>query len=88
MGSCASLCYAAGTDAERAMNQQISVHMKNAEKEKSTKHTILLVGPGASGKTTILKQMRKIHEGTIPEDVVDSFSSYIRQKVVQYMKKV
>jgi len=81
-----ALCCPAGTDSERAMDRSITAHMKSEDKSRSTTHKILLLGPGDSGKTTILKQMRKIHDGTIPSDTVDSFATYIRQNMVKYMK--
>ena len=81
-----ALCCPQGTEQERAINNSITSHMKQEDKARATTHKILLLGPGDSGKTTILKQMRKIHNGTIPEDTVDSFATYIRQKMVHYMK--
>eukprot|EP01083_Nonionella_stella_P007693 22138_1 len=82
MGSCLQQ----GTNEEREINQQINSRMRTEKKEHATSHRILLLGPGDSGKTTILKQMRRIHSGTIPEDTIDSYSNYIRSKVISYIK--
>jgi len=48
---------------------------------------ILLLGPGDSGKTTILKQMKKIHNQHNDFDV-NLITSYIQDAVVEYMKKL
>eukprot|EP01084_Bolivina_argentea_P123784 219347_1 len=75
-----------GTIEEREINDTISRHMRTNYKNDSTTHRILLLGPGDSGKTTILKQMRKIYLGKIPDDTIESYKSYIRQKIINYMK--
>eukprot|EP01083_Nonionella_stella_P261187 889592_1 len=83
MGSC---CAAQGTEQEKQINHQINSHMKSEIRANSTTHKILLLGPGDAGKTTILKQMRKINSGVIPPDTIESYSSYIRSKIILYMK--
>ena len=46
---------------------------------------ILLLGPGDSGKTTIVKQMKRIHQTLDPSDI-QMMAPYIKDAVVGYMK--
>eukprot|EP01083_Nonionella_stella_P241189 842431_1 len=55
-----------------------------ANKEKRTIR-ILLLGPGDSGKTTIVKQMKKIHS-TLTDDDIKIMAPYIQDAVVGYIK--
>eukprot|EP00485_Elphidium_margaritaceum_P019148 CAMPEP_0202729514 /NCGR_PEP_ID=MMETSP1385-20130828/186168_1 /ASSEMBLY_ACC=CAM_ASM_000861 /TAXON_ID=933848 /ORGANISM="Elphidium margaritaceum" /LENGTH=414 /DNA_ID=CAMNT_0049395779 /DNA_START=121 /DNA_END=1366 /DNA_ORIENTATION=+ len=66
-------------------SKEIDSQMK-AEREKQKKTIrILLLGPGDSGKTTILKQMKKIHNSHDEADA-RNMTEYIRDAVVGYMK--
>ena len=46
---------------------------------------VLLLGPANSGKTTIVKQLRKIYQGLDDEDI-KHVGPYIQGAVVSYMK--
>ena len=48
---------------------------------------ILLLGPGDSGKTTIVKQMKKIHE-TLTDEDIQVMGPYIQDAVIVYIKKL
>mmetsp|Transcript_30757 Transcript_30757/g.49333 ORF Transcript_30757/g.49333 Transcript_30757/m.49333 type:complete len:443 (-) Transcript_30757:305-1633(-) len=79
-------CTNSGPGEEREINQHIDAHMKNAINAEKITHRILLLGPGDTGKTTIIKQMRKIHNGVIAEEQLDSHAAYIRTQIVKYMQ--
>ena len=46
---------------------------------------VLLLGPANSGKTTIVKQLKKIYQGLDDEDI-KHIGPYIQDTVVSYMK--
>ena len=66
-----------------------SIDQKMAQFEARNKKTIriLLLGPGDSGKTTIVKQMKKIHETLTKEDI-QVMGPYIQDAVMVYIKKL
>eukprot|EP01083_Nonionella_stella_P269170 910465_1 len=67
-------------------SKEIEKRMK-LEKEKQKKTIrILLLGPGDSGKTTILKQMKKIHNKYDEKNDSRIMTQYIQDAVVGYMK--
>jgi guanine nucleotide-binding protein G(i) subunit alpha len=47
-----------------------------------------LIGAGESGKSTILKQMKLIHEGSYSKDEKDSFKEIIFSNTVQSMRVI
>eukprot|EP01083_Nonionella_stella_P067876 179820_1 len=63
----------------------IDYNMKLSENKELRTIRILLLGPGDSGKTTIVKQMRKIHQTLTKEDF-QMMSPYIQDAVVGYIK--
>eukprot|EP01083_Nonionella_stella_P216947 779221_1 len=88
MGGCCSDSRPKGTAEEQINNAKISKMMKTEERKEPYIHRILLLGPGDSGKTTVLKQMRRIH-GTHNENnimVDNGFATVIRERIMGYMK--
>ena len=49
---------------------------------------VLLLGSGDSGKSTILKQMRLINEGSYTEDERDSYKEIIFSNTIQSMRAI
>ena len=47
---------------------------------------VLLVGPGSSGTSTMRKQLQMKCDGCMPEWDTDTFTPYVQQKMVHYMK--
>ena len=66
-----------------------TIDHKMAQFEARNKRTIriLLLGPGDSGKTTIVKQMKKIHE-TLKQEDIQVMGPYIQDAVMVYIKKL
>jgi len=66
-----------------------NIDHKMAQYEARNKRTIriLLLGPGDSGKTTIVKQMKKIHE-TLTQEDIQVMGPYIQDAVIVYIKKL
>ncbi|KAG5350473.1 guanine nucleotide-binding protein subunit alpha [Termitomyces sp. Mn162] len=91
MGGCLSTPDRAGKERSDAIDKQLEDDNKKFKKECK----ILLLGSGESGKSTIVKQMKIIHQGgyrtpelmevrpTIYKNVLDS-----AQAVVTYMRKL
>ena len=55
------------------------------EAQQKSVHRVLLLGPGSSGKTTVLNQMRKIHGIIRSEHSIEMVISVIRRNIVKYM---
>lgn len=66
-------------------SKEIEKRMKEEKERQRKTIRILLLGPGDSGKTTILKQMKKIHN-TYDENDARIMKQYIQDAVVGYMK--
>eukprot|EP01083_Nonionella_stella_P148645 470960_1 len=73
---------------ERADHKSIEKHMKIAKQEEEKTIRILLLGPGSSGKTTILKQIRKIHDHDTLIELKErkSMAHFVGLAVIDYMK--
>eukprot|EP01084_Bolivina_argentea_P207620 354205_1 len=48
---------------------------------------ILILGPHSAGKTTIIKQLKKIHN-TLPEDDIRTMTCYIQDVIPGYIKQL
>eukprot|EP01083_Nonionella_stella_P143860 447971_1 len=73
---------------ERADHKSIEKHMKLASKEDKRTIRVLLLGPGSSGKTTFLKQIKKIHDHDVIGELNErkSMAPFVRVAVIDYMK--
>eukprot|EP01083_Nonionella_stella_P301978 1039099_1 len=69
-------------------NKAIEKHMKLAKKMEEKTLRLLLLGPGSSGKTTILKQIKKIHSEYDTDEVNDrrKVARPIQNAVIEYMQ--
>lgn len=77
-------CCGPQNDEEKA-EREINQHMNQDSKEQKRLNRILLLGPGDSGKSTIIKQMKKIHHGNIGERELKDYISVIRQSILKNM---
>ncbi|KAG9032306.1 hypothetical protein FRB95_001627 [Tulasnella sp. JGI-2019a] len=79
MGSCTSA--PGGEPADLQTNKQVEKHMRETRQQMSRQVKVLLLGSGDSGKSTILKQMKVIHNvGFTPQEL-----EYYRQLVFSNM---
>eukprot|EP01084_Bolivina_argentea_P275964 470733_1 len=87
MGACQAISKK-GTPKEQSSNAEITNKMKAEINNQEYTHRILLLGPGESGKTTILKQMRKIYgSDTLTFAVKENrLCDYIKENVMRYVK--
>eukprot|EP01083_Nonionella_stella_P077728 212371_1 len=63
----------------------IDYNMQLSKKNEKRTIRILLLGPGDSGKSTIVKQMKKIYS-TLTEEDIQMMAPYIQSAVVGYIK--
>jgi len=68
-----------------ANGNNIEYNMELSRNQDKKTIRILLLGPGDSGKTTIVKQMKKIHD-TLTDDDIKIMAPYIQDAVVGYIK--
>ena len=73
--------------ASKAKKRNVNAYIPSYRNSNKRTIRILLLGPGDSGKTTILKQMKKIHETLTKEDI-KIMGPYIQDAVVVYIKKL
>lgn len=95
MGLCASTPRSPEDKEEKQHSQAIDVALHEEQRRANTEFKILLLGPGESGKSTIVKQMKIIHQNgysqselmqyrlTVIKNLVDS-----AQAVVLAMRKL
>ncbi|WFD34947.1 Guanine nucleotide-binding protein alpha-2 subunit [Malassezia cuniculi] len=89
MGACSSTSRTPEEKEEKSQSQAIDVALYEDERRASTEFKILLLGPGESGKSTIVKQMKIIHQNgysraelmqfrlTVIKNLVDSVQSLV-----------
>jgi len=75
-------------DGNRARNDRIDTQLKKDRMQMHNEIKMLLLGAGESGKSTILKQMKLIHEGGYSADERDSFKEIIYSNTVQSMRVI
>ncbi|KAK0917813.1 guanine nucleotide-binding protein subunit alpha, partial [Friedmanniomyces endolithicus] len=69
-------------------NEEIENQLKRDKLSLRNEIKMLLLGAGESGKSTILKQMKLIHEGGYSRDERESFREIIFSNTVQSMRVI
>ncbi|KAL9052349.1 MAG: hypothetical protein Q9162_005441 [Coniocarpon cinnabarinum] len=72
----------------RQRNEEIENQLKKDRMNQRNEIKMLLLGAGESGKSTILKQMKLIHEGGYTRDECESFKEIIYSNTVQSMRVI
>ncbi|KAB8304205.1 hypothetical protein EYC80_003623 [Monilinia laxa] len=72
----------------KARNEEIENQLKRDKMLQRNEIKMLLLGAGESGKSTILKQMKLIHEGGYSRDERESFKEIIFSNTVQSMRVI
>ncbi|QQK47255.1 Fungal G-protein, alpha subunit [Penicillium digitatum] len=72
----------------KARNEEIENQLKRDKMMQRNEIKMLLLGAGESGKSTILKQMKLIHEGGYSRDERESFKEIIYSNTVQSMRVI
>ncbi|KAI4151025.1 MAG: hypothetical protein LQ340_003737 [Diploschistes diacapsis] len=72
----------------RQRNEEIETQLRKDRMSQRNEIKMLLLGAGESGKSTILKQMKLIHEGSYSRDEKDSFKEIIFSNTVQSMRVI
>lgn len=74
--------------AGKVRNDEIENQLKRDKMAQRNEIKMLLLGAGESGKSTILKQMKLIHEGGYSRDERESFKEIIYSNTVQSMRVI
>ncbi|KAL1924834.1 uncharacterized protein VTP21DRAFT_4488 [Calcarisporiella thermophila] len=72
----------------RRKNEEIDNQLKRDRQNLRNEVKLLLLGAGESGKSTILKQMKLIHDGGYTTDERESFKEIIFSNTVQSMRVI
>lgn len=64
-------------------SSEIEEKMKDLEKKQRKTISLLLLGPGGSGKSTVLKQMEKIYCGQVQNKILRDAAQYIRANILE-----
>ncbi|KAK9459117.1 guanine nucleotide binding protein, alpha subunit [Lipomyces oligophaga] len=75
-------------DEGKARNDAIELELKRDGISRRTEIKMLLLGAGESGKSTIIKQMKLIHEGGYSRDERLAFRAVIYTNTIQSMKVI
>ncbi|XP_074600494.1 guanine nucleotide-binding protein G(s) subunit alpha-like [Brevipalpus obovatus] len=81
------LCFRS-KDPEKKASKKIDKKLKNWMKNYNKVIKLLLLGAGESGKTTILKQMRILHEQGFTEEERYIKAQWIRRNLLESMKEI
>ncbi|CAI5456010.1 unnamed protein product [Caenorhabditis angaria] len=76
------------TDEAIRQNQKIDNELRKDEKEQQKKIKFLLLGISDAGKSTIVKQMRQIHDGGFNDTEIINAIFQIRQNIIEAFKQV
>lgn len=78
-----------GIDSDaKARNDAIEKQLKEDHQLAKNEIKMLLLGAGESGKSTVLKQMKLIHQGSYNESERDSYKEIIFSNTVQSMRAI
>ncbi|BFZ58103.1 guanine nucleotide-binding protein subunit alpha [Savitreella phatthalungensis] len=88
MGCGMSSEQAPAVNAGKQRNDEIDNQLKKDRAQMRNEIKMLLLGAGESGKSTILKQMKLIHEGGYSVDERESFKEIIFSNTVQSMRVI
>ncbi|CAO3665718.1 unnamed protein product [Rhizopus stolonifer] len=78
-------CQSAEENEEKQKNQAIEKQLKSGYIDSKREIKMLLLGAGESGKSTILKQMKLIHDGGFSQEERESFKEVIFSNTLQSM---
>lgn len=81
-------CGSSVDQAEKKRNDEIDKQLKADKTRLRNEVKLLLLGAGESGKSTILKQMKLIHDGGYTKDDRDSFKEIIFSNTIQSMRVI
>ncbi|GAM22995.1 hypothetical protein SAMD00019534_061700 [Acytostelium subglobosum LB1] len=79
-----NICSASGEDAKA--NQDINSQIEKERKKKYNEVKLLLLGAGESGKSTIAKQMKIIHQSGYSDDERKEFKPIIYRNILDNMR--
>ncbi|KAI9311529.1 G-alpha protein [Dichotomocladium elegans] len=79
-------CQSAEQVEEKQRNEEIEAQIKRDRADMRKEIKVLLLGAGESGKSTILKQMRLIHDGGFTPEERESFKEVIYSNTIQSMR--
>lgn len=84
MGACVSLDQrnAEESNASRAIDR----HMRNERRKQDIVHKLLLLGSGESGKSTIFKQMKILHQNGFTKEELLSYRGQVYRNIIQAIK--
>lgn len=84
MGVCGSLPVSGGVDPEaRQRSSEIDKHLAETSRQGQQEYKILLLGSGESGKSTIVKQMKIIHQNGYTEQELYMFRLTVVKNVIE-----
>ncbi|KAG8933848.1 guanine nucleotide-binding protein subunit alpha [Tulasnella sp. 418] len=75
-------------DEAKARNDEIENQLKRDKANAKNEIKMLLLGAGESGKSTVLKQMKLIHQGGYNEQERDSYKEIIYSNTIQSMRAI
>ncbi|KAJ9102879.1 hypothetical protein QFC19_004607 [Naganishia cerealis] len=87
MGSCMS-SGSHGDDVDQRRSRELDKLIKEDERRAARHIKLLLLGAGASGKSTVLKQMRLIHDVTFMPEEIEYYRQLVFDNIVQGMKLI
>ncbi|KAI8886602.1 guanine nucleotide binding protein, alpha subunit [Backusella circina FSU 941] len=85
MGCCSSV-EASHQDLGKLRDQEIDEQIKKDRHKMGNEVKLLLLGAGESGKSTLLKQMRIIHEGGFPDEEKLSYREVVFSNMIESMR--
>ncbi|KAI7872155.1 guanine nucleotide binding protein, alpha subunit [Spinellus fusiger] len=79
-------CQSAERVEEKQRSQDIEAQLRRDRASMKSQVKLLLLGPGESGKSTILKQMKLIHDGGYTSEERETFKEVIFSNTIQSMR--